>query len=373
MHPFPFVLDKDKKPEDGLVIAAPGFCSRTDRNVCSAHYSKIRGLPGLHQCPYGYSSYVPKDINHEIFTGLRIEGFYDRAKLKSRKEEGSFSPPIPRGSFDKIIVGLCEKMKAVRDFLDIGKELKLVQIKHDQATEDAIALAHDIRNLNRDIKSAAEDINRMLEGKVDPVRLEDLGQTIFALSSLVSTRITAVELSSFSSPVIKQTRKSQPVHNKFFKAQKCLAGWASKQSQKEIILIGVSFVELDMLPIFDLLPFILLENAIKYSPPFGKIYIQFEESDSHLHVKVKSIGPLVDSTEIARLGKERFRAKYALKADTTGSGRGLELASQIANLHDVTIHFRSSNDSQSINGILYSEFEVRLTADKDKFAASLKK
>jgi signal transduction histidine kinase len=119
-----------------------------------------------------------------------------------------------------------------------------------------------------------------------------------------------------------------------------------------------------MLPVFDLLPFVLLENAIKYARDKDGVVVEFEEKDACLEISVKSIGPLVEADELPKLGKERFRSRNAEAVDSTGTGRGLLSAAEIATLHDIEMSFSSGPQVKILNGVPFSEFESKLIIPK---------
>lgn len=56
-------------------------------------------------------------------------------------------------------------------------------------------------------------------------------------------------------------------------------------------LKGESRAEIYALPVFELLPFVLIENGIKYSPSNQKIDVCFEQNGRRQSVIVKSMGP----------------------------------------------------------------------------------
>lgn len=362
MLPFPHISELDKRPTDGVVLAAPGFCKRADRAVCQKHYEHCRKKPGLHVCPFGYTTYVPKETDKPITTGIQVSGYFDRSKTSKRGSDGAFSVTFPQESFlemagriysDIVMQTDVEKSKARFDSLNKSLELQI---------EDANKLSHEVRNFNRDIKSSVEEINLHLNSvpNPDPGYLLERSETIFALSSLISTRLTIVDLSAGQNVIIGTKKRSQSIHAKFHKARQCLRGWALRNNGKAIELVGNSYRELDMLPVFDLLPFILIENAIKYAPPNETVTVSFDEGSSRLVVQVASLGPKVYDDEVGKLGKQRFRSRVAETVDSTGSGRGLVLAMQLADIHGLKLSFRSGAVTREVNGAPYADFTCDL-------------
>lgn len=88
--------------------------------------------------------------------------------------------------------------------------------------------------------------------------------------------------------------------------------------------------------IFDLLPFVLLDNAIKYSPKDKDIRVTFLEKDNSLSVTIMSYGPPLLAGEEQFVFEETFRGEN-VKNTTEGSGIGLSLAKKICDIHDISI------------------------------------
>ena len=111
---------------------------------------------------------------------------------------------------------------------------------------------------------------------------------------------------------------------------------------------------------FDSLPFIILENAVKYAPIGSEVKVAFREEHNNLYVSVTSEGPFCDEEEIKNIFTKGFRGKGALSTKVAGSGLGLCLAKEICDAHDIAIKI-TSNRSNKIYDIPYGSFEVNLS------------
>lgn len=71
----------------------------------------------------------------------------------------------------------------------------------------------------------------------------------------------------------------------------------------------------------------LIENAIKYTPANGQIWVWADvpEADTHVHVYVSDTGPGIPPEDLAHLFERHYRGVQA-KGDIPGSGLGLAIA-----------------------------------------------
>jgi signal transduction histidine kinase len=75
----------------------------------------------------------------------------------------------------------------------------------------------------------------------------------------------------------------------------------------------------------------LLDNAVKFSPPGGRIRLSTEASETALRITVADEGPGLPDVDRARAGERFFRADNARA--TPGYGLGLSLVRAVAGLH----------------------------------------
>jgi signal transduction histidine kinase len=85
----------------------------------------------------------------------------------------------------------------------------------------------------------------------------------------------------------------------------------------------------------------LLENAVKYTPEYGKIFVKIEAGGNFLKVKVKDNGVGIPEKDQAKLFSKFFRAENAVRLQTEGSGLGLFIVKNIIKKHGGEISFES--------------------------------
>jgi len=85
---------------------------------------------------------------------------------------------------------------------------------------------------------------------------------------------------------------------------------------------------------------ILLDNAIKYSPPSSKVVINSIKRDKSALISISDKGQGIAAQELPRIFERFYRSDRSRNAD--GYGLGLAIAKKIADLHHATIEVKSA-------------------------------
>ncbi|RLC38804.1 hypothetical protein DRH27_01405 [Candidatus Falkowbacteria bacterium] len=85
----------------------------------------------------------------------------------------------------------------------------------------------------------------------------------------------------------------------------------------------------------------ILENAVKYTPEFGKIKIALEAGEQFLKVRIKDNGVGIPEKDKTKLFSKFFRAENVMRMQTEGSGLGLFIAKNIVKKHGGEISVES--------------------------------
>jgi two-component system sensor histidine kinase ResE len=90
---------------------------------------------------------------------------------------------------------------------------------------------------------------------------------------------------------------------------------------------------------------ILLDNALKFTPPKGKVEINLEEKDDKVEVIVRDTGKGIPKEDIPFIWERFYKAdKSRNRQFENGTGLGLSIAKQIAELHQAEIEVESILD-----------------------------
>jgi len=88
----------------------------------------------------------------------------------------------------------------------------------------------------------------------------------------------------------------------------------------------------------------LVGNALKYTPPGGKVEVNVAANHGQLVVAVIDTGIGISPADVERVFDKFYRAEDPRVADITGSGLGLALAREMARLHGGDISLQSEMD-----------------------------
>lgn len=214
---------------------------------------------------------------------------------------------------------------------------------------------HEVRRFSAQLSKFAERLSRDTENEP---KLNQAALSVFYTAGLIASRLAYTDIELNPRALESQTTVRSGIYKKFDKARRILAEEA-KAREVTIRFEGESRIEIDALPVFELLPFVLLENAIKYSPRNQTVTVQFECVAGRQVVTVSSIGPSVAADELPRLFEKGFRG--AQTRTLPGQGLGLFLANRVCEFHDVSISAETGRrDMYCFNGTSYSDFGVVL-------------
>lgn len=119
-----------------------------------------------------------------------------------------------------------------------------------------------------------------------------------------------------------------------------------------------------------LIPHILYENALKYSPQgnAGLITTKFSMSGHNKGIiQVSNLGPHVTAEETARIFESGYRGRNAQQAiPDRGFGLGLNFVKEIINSYGGNVEAKSSDNLTKYNNIPYSQFTITIAIDGDK-------
>ena len=349
---FPYI-DSSNKLVDGSYFHLLPFCKRKCMSEkCNEYYQKLRGEgTGAYCCPHGLSSYIycyPE--GKIIFTGLKIKGIYDKKKAKGTEtQEYVYNPVIDEKDCSSIAQ---EIASALTEKYTLENKLESIR-----------DLLHEARSLNGQIKNSIDTLWESNSDEED-IAYDTLIQTlknVHVSSFMISNRFSYFD--SVLNPTLSTGGAySAVIFKKFDKMRKLLKGYQRKNVWISIGSPTQSCYKYKIYPTFETLLFILLENAIKYSPNDKPVDVQFNETGSLLDVTIQSTGPYCNENELLHLCDKGFRGENAKAVQENGQGFGLNFAQQICNAHHIGLSFKCTY-SYKAYGVKYGLFSVLLHFD----------
>jgi signal transduction histidine kinase len=204
---------------------------------------------------------------------------------------------------------------SLRDLADFCESL-------DEFCQDGVreyvGFAHDVRYLIGTLVHKSI-VNKRNEGNILELR-ENLA-VINAVAGILSAKDTLFRFQTKSHSNIVSPIDVVGKCYKIFKAAKFLARNHRKEIQFTFDAVDRAFI--NTYEVFDFMPYILVENAIKYAPKSSDASLSVRDMKTSVLVEVESMGPVLEPGEPARVFERGFRGVNAIKAGLQGDGMGL--------------------------------------------------
>lgn len=306
-------------------------------------------VEGWNSCPNGYASYTKFiDKNSKFFlvvTDLKVKPYW----TKIGKTSG-LSIVADQYKIQEYINSYIQNYKIISNEADREADKRIESF--------AIENIHEIRSINSSLYNIGYELQEKLthEEKYNLV----LSKNIVALSELISARIELTDIL-----VAKEDReilkKSAPkaVFKSFDKIQRCYTAFASK-SRIKFNLIGESRGMTNGLEHFELIPMIIIDNAVKYSPNDSEIEVELSETQTTITAKIKSWGPKIHESEKTSIFEKNFRGEEAINTKKNGNGIGLFFVKKLLDSINSTITASQLNETKNSHGKIYykTNFEI---------------
>jgi K+-sensing histidine kinase KdpD len=139
-----------------------------------------------------------------------------------------------------------------------------------------------------------------------------------------------------------------------------LMAFRSKKLKKRLNLSGTSDRYISTYPCLEVIFFVLIDNALKYSFSGQPIDINVIEGTDDVVWTISSWGPHVELDEVDRISSFGERGAHAIDSGIHGSGIGLYVAKALCQLLEYSFEVIPSAEKAEVNGIPYSTFLVRI-------------
>jgi K+-sensing histidine kinase KdpD len=221
------------------------------------------------------------------------------------------------------------------------------------------SLMHEVRQYNSIMRQNAELISRSSEGKIDIGNIKHASSLIFETTYYMTCWLDYVELMLNPALFFNQNKQNISLYGIFFKAIKAMKR-SSKKKGIDIKQTGTISTNVPLYSIIEIIPYLLLDNCIKYSPQNSKIEINFYEDADTQNIIISSIGPHLYKDEELKIFEFGYRGEEAKKTGICGEGLGLFYLKLIIEQNDGQITFKQDKTTYIINDIQYSNTEIKL-------------
>ena len=340
--------------KEGVLFDLPCTCKDlNNRQKCFIFYQQVfsSAESGFLVCPFGHVVYFVKRLNL-VYIGLRVAGISRKGKNVG---EGVYLPSIGR-----------ERLLQV-----IEHETRMSVLENECTNTRRMKdeLLHGMEKILGTCRAKSESLLSVLENDDSMLELSTIRQDLktILLGNVQLRNLFYATRMRFDS-TLPNKRYPTPVYNKFFKAKKMLHRYQGRDIP--IIFNGASYSKYNLTASFEMLPYLLLENAHKFSLAGGNVTVDFLEQSNQLEITISNIGPYTSKSQ-SKLCTDKERGEYSVDAKVEGTGIGLFTCQEIARLNH--LEFTVSSDGTNIskvNNIPYSRFVVYIKFPSDIFASS---
>jgi len=274
---------------------------------------------GWHKIDFGYWMYVHEsnELGRVRFVGI------SPSDTKPQKDLG-LRHPFTKQAFELYIESLVEDERQLKS--RIKDELTL--------------LIHDLRRFSNSIyQNGVATKKAIYDGNSEEAATRI--QNTLAAQAMLSIRTDILDLSESDSFQLEEERI--PVYRKFDKVVKSFQPGCGLKSI-ELTISGNSHSLVKGPDCAEIIAYILVDNALKYSPSNHKITVTAKESENRILFCVTSLGPLIVGDEIENIFEKGFRSESAKRIEASGTGYGLFLARSLVERFKGTIYVQQSGE-----------------------------
>lgn len=335
---------------EGIEIKIPKFCNNNcyKSSKCREYYKQIYELnEGVSTCPYGFNSYIFNNNGEKIiFSCMRIRNYYERKRVDSKIDESDSNRII--------------ELQQIEQYAELYREFDESTKRFDEYYDFIENIFHDVRKYNAQLKAITDKIYHKAEGNSKKFEhFLNQAKSMRSTTWFISLRLNSYDF-AYNEEIMSQTIKSSYNIRKIFdKIRHCMKKIIDEKNLRINIETNGSCMDIQAYDSIENLPFILVDNAIKYAPNNTEVNINIEDSVDALRFSVSSIGPVLLAGEDEKIFNRKYRSETAEKLTKDGSGIGLYTAKKICELHKAQIYAKSDPSIIPIKGdIKYSWFSI---------------
>lgn len=236
-------------------------------------------------------------------------------------------------SLEKIEVsGLPKEISPLLNELNSLLSRVKVSVEHEKRfTADA---AHELRTPLAAIKAQAEVIR--LEKVLEPAAFDNLIESCDRASRLIEQLLALSRVETSVS-----TFEKDDLSISEFIAQQIAYAYPQIDAKSQVIEYddsGKYRVRANK-TLLEILFRNILDNAIRYSPPKGKINVSLNQKGSHVFLSIEDSGPGLTQDQVNKLG---IRFQRFGQVDSYGSGLGWSIIQKISEVEGLDVHLSMS-------------------------------
>lgn len=339
-----------------ILIYDHGFVTEQDGSLLQPPIEVLGGAqksfymlakPGWSRCPFGYHVYCAYD---DLGRKLVIPGIYPPDGPAPNRKFPNYPLRFSKAQIEKFA----------------SAHLKITETVKHQRDNEFKNLTHDLRAIGTEIYHGALAARDAMESANTHLLEQKINQIVNS-QQMLSLRLDIIDYEGGLS-----SERPSDLIDPFPKIEKVLKSFEGKFFSRNIRydVQGRCKSRIYGPPIFELVPFVIVENALKYAPYGTVLLVRYEDSEDKIVICFELSGPKISAREMKRIFDKDFRGEAAKNAGQSGSGIGLFAAKTIIKEHFRGDIFVNQLDQQAIiSGREY--FNTRFTIvipskDKDR-------
>ena len=366
MELIPYYSNETEKITDGDFLDACKWCKKHFTKKCVEYYNSIVE-DGFHTCYYGFTVYKKTlGQTYVIYTSMLVNGFYNRKSVNQKVENDEIVYKFTEEKFKKLIdlsitYNDHEYQHVERQRLLELKNASLVD-EYTKYKKYVFDTFHEIRSLNNTLSSQSDNVltisKRYFDGEDDFFRHGI--HSILATSGLISSRLASLDILVNSSVIESSIKKPAIIYGKLYKCKQILATYFIEY-KVGISLDGESYSLAKINDLFEICPYLIFENYLKYSPKNTNIKATINENEKYILIKIENEGPYHTEEEIKHIFELNYRNPNIEKTKIKGNGVGLYIVKLIFDYLGFEIAAESDiKITRTLNGIKYSIFTTNI-------------
>lgn len=320
-----------KLVEDGVFNSLNDFChKKLESTRCQNFYNNLLSKEdGVYQCPYGFNCIKNND---KVYNCILLKENYINSKMKDKK------------SINQKIFSIEE----IENMIEIDNE-NIQHINNSELLFKSMSdFLHDITKVNKMIDGYSRDITKTALTKKDISKLE----SIYHLSDFITKRIELYRMTS-NTEIIRTGKKRKRNAYQLWDIYRHIFDDFCRESKLSIDMKiynlnhieennqSTDFYANDSITI---LPYLLIDNAVKYSKKGSIIKIRFYQQNGMLKkITISSIPSYVIMENTENFFERGYRASNNT-SKSSGSGLGLDIVKQICDYNDIKVSILIESD-----------------------------
>lgn len=222
---------------------------------------------------------------------------------------------------------------------------------------------HEVTQINSVIRASSELLSKRSSELTDKQSIAYHANLVHENSTILNYLIDVINYKLNPKFFLSQEKDLRNLHGKF---SKIIQSFERRKKDKRIKIILNCEVKslVNTFPIFETVPYITLDNAIKYSPKDSEIIVEIIDYSSFIRITIQNNGPYVTENEKIHLFDYSFRGKEAIKMSKIGQGFGLNFLKEIIELHNGSVKIESGDILCTVNDISIAEFKLIIEIPK---------